>query len=126
MKRPCLGPRPGVRCPGGRLISGANRCPDCRAARYRYRDATRDQFARRLYGSADWKSLSRAVVDNADRCAWCGTPKGLVKLTAGHIVSVARDRSRALDSSNVAASCASCQERAKREPDPSKWRGVRR
>jgi len=123
MMRPCLGPRPGVRC--GALVSGRSRCGPCQAARYRYRDAQRDPFARRLYGSVAWKRLSTAVVDAADRCAWCGTPKGVVKLTAGHIVSVALDPSRALDPDNVAASCASCQERAKREPDPSKWRGVR-
>ena len=112
--RACLGPRPGIRC--GALVSGRSRCGPCQAARSRYRDAQRDPFARRRYGSAEWKSLSRAVVGNAERCAWCGTPKGVVRLTGGHIVSVALDRSRALDPTNVAASCASCQDERSASP----------
>ena len=123
MYRVCLG-YPGHRC--GRLLERGNRCEPCQRAKYQVRNRERDPWIRAFYGSAQWKALRTAVVEAADRCAWCGRPKSEVRLSAGHIVSIAKDRSLALEPSNVAASCASCQERAKREPDPRNWRGVRR
>jgi 5-methylcytosine-specific restriction endonuclease McrA len=123
MVRPCLG-YPGYRCP--RLIQGASRCGDCQRAKYQVRNRQRDPWIRAFYGSSAWKALRIAVVEVADRCAWCDRPKSEVRLSAGHVVSIAKDRSLALSPENVRASCASCQERVKYEPDPRKWRGVRR
>ena len=123
MVRQCLG-YPGYRC--GRLIERGNRCEPCQRAKYQVRNAQRDPWIRAFYGSSPWKALRTAVVEAADRCAWCGRPKTEVRLSAGHIVSIAKDRSLALDLENVRASCASCQERVKYEPDPRYWRGARR
>ncbi len=116
----CLG-LPGRRC--GALIKIGPRCDPCRRAMYRIRDAQRDPWVRNFYRSSAWRRLADAVVAAADRCAWCGTPKGIVQLTGGHIIGIAQDRSLALEPSNCAASCRACQERAKREPDPRKWPG---
>jgi hypothetical protein len=88
---------------------------------YQIRNAARDPWVRSFYHSAAWRRLADAVVFAADRCAWCGVPKTVAKLTGGHIVGIAQDRSLALEPGNVAASCRSCQERAKYEPDPRKW-----
>lgn len=101
--------------------SPAARCPEHTRAKYRERQRTRDPRPVAIYASSEWRRLADAVVASASRCAWCGTSAGVSKLTAGHIVSIAEDPSRALDPANVAASCRPCQERAKREPDPRRW-----
>lgn len=118
MTRACLG-YPGYRC--GRLVRGASRCGDCQRAAWRARQRGRDPWEVAFYGSAAWRTLARAVVDAAEACATCGTPKALVKLTAGHRVAIRKRPDLALVPELVIAQCRPCQERAKREPDPSKW-----
>lgn len=118
MMRPCLG-LPGRRC--GRLIKSGSRCLECQRALYRLRNAQRDPWARAFYHCAAWRRLADAVVAAADRCAWYGTPKGIVQLTAGHIVGIAQDRSLAFEPSNVAA-MATAPLAVVVEPDEFAWR----
>jgi 5-methylcytosine-specific restriction endonuclease McrA len=119
MRRACLGPRPGTRCPFGALVSGRSRCQPCQRAAYQFRNVTRDQFARHVYGSAEWKRLSRAVIAEAVRCFYCGAT-GVV-LTGDHVEPIRVAPHRALDETNVVAACRSCQTRRARNPD---WRAT--
>jgi hypothetical protein len=119
--RVCLGVPDGPRC--GKLIRSGSRCIDCRRATWRLRQRHRDPREVAFYGSAAWKRLARAVVDAADACATCGTPKTMAVLTAGHRLSVRSHPDLALHPSNVLPQCRACQERYKRQPDPSTWPG---
>jgi 5-methylcytosine-specific restriction endonuclease McrA len=118
MMRQCLGTAAG-RC--SRFITKGSRCPDCRRGKERERQRTRDPLPVRVYASTEWRRLARAVVDGADRCAWCGTSAALVKLTADHIYPVRERPDLAIEPSNVVAACRGCQERRKQRPDPRTW-----
>jgi hypothetical protein len=118
MKRPCLG-YPGHQC--GRLVAGANRCEDCQRAQYQVRNHARPPGERAFYGSPAWKRLATAAVEEADRCATCGTSKEYAKLTGGHLVSIRARPDLALEPGNVVAQCVPCQSRMKQRPDPATW-----
>ena len=118
MKRSCLG-YPGYRC--GRLVEGASRCTPCQQAVYRARNHNRPPGERQFYGSSQWKRLASAVVDVADACAICRTPKHLTRLTGGHLIPIRERPDLALDPGNVAAVCVPCQSRQKLRPDPATW-----
>ena len=107
--------------PCGATIASGSRCDEHRRAIVRARQASRPRFEVRIYGSVEWQRLRAAVVDAADRCAWCGTSRLIAPLTADHVASV-RDRpDLALSPSNVVAACRSCQNRRIRRPDPATW-----
>ena len=116
MKRACIG-IPGRPC--GRLIDRGNRCEPCQRLKYAIRNAQRDPFAKRIYGSAAWKRLRDAVRAEQPACFYCGQPA----TTVDHVVSVRRSPARALDPSNTVSACRSCQERRKHNPE---WWGVGR
>lgn len=97
------------------------RCAPCRKAKYRERERIRPPVTRRLYGSAAWHELARAVVAAADACHWCHTSAAVAKLTADHVVRVIDRPDLALEPDNVVAACRSCQERRKHRPDPRTW-----
>lgn len=96
--RPCLD------C--GRLCH-ATRCDACQRAAYTRRNRNRDQFPRKVYGSAEWQRLRKEVVDDAVVCHWCGATNE--KLTADHIRPVSQYRELAYDRENLVAACRSCQ-----------------
>jgi 5-methylcytosine-specific restriction endonuclease McrA len=102
MNRPCLHPG----CNG---VSPNTRCPEHQAAYWSRRQKTRDQRPLRVYASAEWKRLARAVVADAVACHWCGATNE--KLTADHIAPLAFNLDLGLDRDNVVASCRSCQTR---------------
>jgi hypothetical protein len=59
--------RPCLTC--GRLIpANLRRHPECQAAEYRQRNATRPAFERELYSSSGWKRLRDEVLANAEAC----------------------------------------------------------
>jgi 5-methylcytosine-specific restriction enzyme A len=84
----------------------AGRCPDCRRAHQRRRDAARGTAAQRGYDS-DWRKV-RAAVLNRDGwvCHYCGAPA----ITVDHVVPLARGGAR-LDPHNLVACCRSCNAR---------------
>jgi hypothetical protein len=114
MKRSCLG------CRRLGTFRGP-RCDGCRRAKYRERQHNRDPREIAFYGSAAWRNLARAVVDEADACATCGTSRYVTALTGGHRVSIRQRPDLALSMAHVVAQCRPCQERMKRNPDPRTW-----
>ena len=113
--KPCLDCRQWI--PQGR----ANRCPACQKAKDALRRRMRNPVALSVYQSARWRALAAAVTREATHCYWCTTPAALTKLTADHILSIRSRPDLALDEGNIVPSCRSCQERRKRQPDPSEW-----
>ena len=90
-----------------RLTSSGPRCVEHQRAFYRRRQVTRDQYPVKVYGSAEWKAIAAAVLRDAIDCHWCHATNE--KLTADHVQPITFYPSRALDPSNVVASCRSCQ-----------------
>ena len=75
---------------------------------WRRKDANRPPFERAFYHSASWRRLASTTVAAANGiCASCGA-EGRV-LTGGHVVPIRFDLTLALEPSNVAAQCRSCQ-----------------
>jgi hypothetical protein len=116
MKRPCLGPAPGQRCPGGRLVEAkpyshkGARCPDCQRVRDRLKNAKRG-------GHGDWRRRARAVAEYTDQhgpvCPGWGVPPHLVvppnRLSADHPQAVANGGS--LHPAAYGVLCVECNSR---------------
>ncbi len=72
-----------------------------------------------FYQSAPWKKLARAVVEAANRCAYCGASD--VPLTADHVLTLRRRPDLRLEPSNLVAACRSCQLRKQYGPDGGRY-----
>lgn len=84
MKRPCLGPRDGQRCPRGALTEGS-RCVDCA----RVKDRARGTRQERGYDAEFEQAKRRPEYVNATHCAECGQPFTADNpKTGGHSIAV--------------------------------------
>lgn len=109
-QRPCLGV--GGRMCGALISVTARRCGECQRGELRRKQAARPEGEHAFYSSAAWQRLRREVLADAEACAWCGATG--VKLTAGHVEPMRQRPDLALEPSNVAPSCRSCQIRVQR------------
>jgi 5-methylcytosine-specific restriction protein A len=94
MQRPCLD------C--GVLIRSSGRCPACRGAVERRRDAHRGSPSARGYDWS-WQRMSKAARDEQRWCEHCGRTGDL---TLDHIVPLARGGTN--ESDNVRVLCRAC------------------
>ena len=94
----------------GRLVSPGPRCPDC-ARRYRRTYDESRPLHHKVYATAAWRRISRAVRENAVRCHWCLRPLTFETAVADHVVPVWQAPDRALDPDGIVAACVGCNTR---------------
>jgi 5-methylcytosine-specific restriction endonuclease McrA len=116
--RACLGPSPGVRCPGRAIIRTGSRCRPCAREYQRRRDARRGSATARGYNPEYVRNRSAVLAGGPHPCAWgCGR----VATTADHLIPLAQGGGNAVE--NLIPSCATCNASRGSRLDwkPTRW-----